>query len=115
MNIVDEYLKNASSAQRAELERIRKVIKQVVPKATESISYGVPAFKIDGHTFTYFAFFRNHMSLYPSVSESLKKKLVGYEQAKGTIRFTLEKPIPTPLLKEIIKDHLKRAVAAYKK
>lgn len=115
MTPIDEYLKNVTPTQKATLEHIRKIIKQVVPDAEEAIGYGIPAFKVKGRSFTYFAAFKDHMSLYPLVSDEVRQKLGKYKLSKGTIQFTEDNPIPDPLLKEIIKDHLKRMLSAYKK
>ena len=65
MSVVDDYLKNLPEPQKAELERIRKIVKQTVPEAEEVISYGVPGFKYKGKYLITFAAFKDHLSLFP--------------------------------------------------
>lgn len=108
MLTVDEYLTQASPSQRAELERIRAFVKQLVPDAEETISYGLPALKYKGKPLVYFGAFKNHMSLFPTAgpTETLKDKLSGYFVSKGTIQFTEDNPLPDSLLEEIILERL---------
>lgn len=105
---IDDYLKNVSPEHKAELERVRKIVKTVVPDAEETISYGIPAFKYNGQPLLYFAAFKNHMSLFPTSgpTEALKDKLKDFVVSKGTIQFTVEKPIPDTLIKEILLNRL---------
>lgn len=104
MTTIDEYLENIDVPQKAELERIRATIKQIAPEAVETISYGMPAFKYNGQPLVYFAAFTNHMSLFPTSgpTEALKEKLKDYKVSKGTIQFTVEKPLSESLIKDIV-------------
>lgn len=108
MKTVDEYLENASPAQRAEFERIRKIVKKLVPKAEETISYGIPTFKYKGKYLLYFGAFRNHMSVFPGseLASSLKAKLEGYKISKGTVQYTEGNPVPEWAVKEIVTHRL---------
>lgn len=108
MKEVNEYLSKVPPAQRAELERIRKIVKRLVPDAEESISYMMPAFKYKKKPLVYYAAFKDHMSLFPTSgpTETLKAKLAAYKVSKGTIQFTLDKPLPEPLIKEIVRARL---------
>lgn len=106
MSVIDEYLDKVSPAQRAELGRIRKLVKKLVPEAEEAISYGIPAFKLRGKYLIFFAAFKNHMSVFPGAPIGLKDKLKGYKLRKGTIQFTVEKPLPESIIKEIVRSRL---------
>src|SRR5437016_4803303 len=104
-NNVDEYLAGVPEPARGTLNKIRAAIRSAVPpEATETISYGIPAFKHKG-VLVWFAAFSNHCSLFPtaSVVETLKKELKGYSTSKGTIHFPTDKPLPAALLKKIVK------------
>lgn len=105
MSIVDEYLDKIEGSQKVELERIRKIIKQTVPKAQEVISYGMPVFKYKDGYLIGFAAFNDHMSIFPTSFpiEALKEKLGNYKLSKGTIRFTLDNILPEAIIKELIK------------
>ena len=104
MSVIDDYLVDVSQPQRNELERVRQIIKQVVPDAEEVITYGMPGFKYNKKYLIAFAAFSDHMSIFPGAApvETLKSKLGNYKTSKGTIQFTLENPLPEALLKEII-------------
>jgi uncharacterized protein YdhG (YjbR/CyaY superfamily) len=103
---IDEYLAGVPEPARTTLSKVRAVIRSVVPReATEAISYRIPTFKYQG-SLVAFAAFKNHCSLFPmsmAVIAAFKNELQGYEAFKGTIHFPLDKPLPTPLLKKIVK------------
>lgn len=101
---VEEYLKAQPAEFRMVLEKLRAQIKAAAPKAEESISYGMPAYKYKG-ALVYFGAFKNHCSFFPGSSSILanREDLKGFIVAKGTIQFTPEKPIPASLVKSIVK------------
>jgi uncharacterized protein YdhG (YjbR/CyaY superfamily) len=104
MEAVDDYLSKVKEPEKLELERVRKVIKVAVPDATEAISYGMPAFKYKGKYLIAYAPFKDHLSIFPGSSavDSFQGELKNYKTSKGTIQFTLDKPIPDKLIKEIV-------------
>lgn len=104
MTVIDTYLENIDSKQRAELERIRTITLNAVPSAGEKIAYGMPTMTYKGKNLLHFAAFKDHMSLFPTSgpTEELAAKLKDFKTAKGTIQFTLEKPLPESLIREII-------------
>jgi len=79
------------------------------PDATESISYGIPAFKHNG-VLVWFAAFSNHCSLFPTAAiiEAFKKELKGFSTSKGTVQFPTAKPLPTALIKKLVKARVAR-------
>jgi uncharacterized protein YdhG (YjbR/CyaY superfamily) len=102
---VDEYLAGVSEPARGTLNKIRAAIRSAVPaEATEAISYGIPTFKYQG-SLVWFAAFSNHCSLFPtaSVIEAFKSELKGFSTSKGTIHFPTDKPLPTALVKKLVK------------
>jgi uncharacterized protein YdhG (YjbR/CyaY superfamily) len=102
---VNEYLASLPRESRTVLNRLRKTIREVVPQATEVISYQIPTFKHKGMLVAYAAF-SHHFSLFPTgsnVVEKFKKELSPFERSRGTIRFTAEKPLPDSLVKKIVK------------
>ena len=103
-NSIDEYIKSHPKDIQMILEKIRKIIKQAAPEATEAISYGMPAFKINGKVLVYFAAFKHHIGFYalPSGNIAFKKELIQYKTGKGSIQFPLDQPIPYDLFKRIV-------------
>lgn len=105
---VDEYLAGVPEPARTTLEKIRAVIRSVVPaEATETISYGVPTFKYSGPVIWYAAFSK-HCSVFPTaaVIEQFKDELKAYTTSKGTIQFPVDKPLPAGLVKKMVKARL---------
>ncbi len=103
---IDEYLAGVAEPARTTLNKVRAVIRSVVPKeATEAISYGIPTFRYKG-SLVAFAAFKNHCSLFPmskAVIEAFKDELQGFPTSKGTIHFPLGRPLPAALLKKIVR------------
>ena len=102
---VDEYLAGIPEPARGTLNKIRAAIRSAVPQeATEAISYGIPTFQYKG-PLVWFAAFSKHCSLFPtaSVIEVFKNELKGFSTSKGTIHFPADKPLPTALVKKLVK------------
>jgi len=102
---VDEYLARVPEPARSILNKMRAAIRSAVPpEATETISYRIPAFKYKG-VLVWFAAFSDHCSLFPTASivEAFKNELKGFSTSKGTIHFPTDKPLPTALVKKMVK------------
>jgi uncharacterized protein YdhG (YjbR/CyaY superfamily) len=102
---VAKYFAGVPEPARSTLNKMRAAIRSVVPaEATETISYGIPAFKHQG-VLVWFAAFSNHCSLFPtaSVVEAFKEELKSFATSKGTIQFPTDKPLPTALVKKLVK------------
>lgn len=100
---VSEYINKQELTQKEVLIKVRKLIQELLPKAEEKMSYGVPAFKLNGKQILYAAF-KEHLGLYPEpeIIEKFKDELKDYETSKGTIKFSLKNSIPYDLIKKII-------------
>jgi len=106
---VDEYLADLPEKERTVLSTIRKTIKTTAPKAEEAISYGMPGYKYHG-MLVYFAAFKDHLSFFTGTSmlEKFDKEVKPYKTSKGTLQFTVEKPIPISLIKKIVTHRMKQ-------
>ena len=102
---MDEYLQTVPPDVRDILEKIRQTIRKAAPGAVESISYQMPAFKLNGKILVYFAAWKNHIGFYalPSGNAAFEKELSAYKMAKGSIQFPLDKPIPFDLIEKMVK------------
>jgi uncharacterized protein YdhG (YjbR/CyaY superfamily) len=101
-----EYLSSLSPEARTAVQKLRALIRDAAPDAAESFSYGIPGFTLDGRTLIWCGGWRNHASLYPITPALLRKHRVGadrYETSKGTIRFPLTAPIPSALVRALVK------------
>src|SRR5438045_2014742 len=100
----DDYLAAVSSEKRHALEKLRQAIKAAAPKAEECISYQVPAFRLNGKFLVAYGAAANHCAFYPgSTVQALKDELKGYNTSKGTIRFPADKPLPTALVRKLVR------------
>jgi uncharacterized protein YdhG (YjbR/CyaY superfamily) len=107
---VDEYLAQVRDTEkRAALQRLRKTIRAAAPKADECISYGVPAFRVNGTLVAGFAAASGHCAYFPmsgSLVRAHAKDLKGYETSKGTIRFQPGHPLPARLVRKLVKARI---------
>lgn len=101
---IDQYISGFPEEIQKPLEELRATIKKGAPEAEEVISYGMPAFKLNG-MLVYFAGYKNHIGFYPTASgiEPFKKELSIYKWAKGSIQFPLGNPLPSGLITKIVK------------
>jgi uncharacterized protein YdhG (YjbR/CyaY superfamily) len=102
---IDEYLRGVQEPKRGTLEALRRTILEAIPDAQQGISYGVPAFRLRGHTVAGFAAFKNHLTYAPhsgSVFEQLGDDLAGYSMSKGALRFPIDEPLPDDLVRSLV-------------
>jgi uncharacterized protein YdhG (YjbR/CyaY superfamily) len=112
---IDEYLDGLDEPKRTTLARLRQTIIAVLPEADQGISYGLPAFKVRGKVIAGFAAFKNHLSYLPhsgSVFPELGEELQGYTTSSGALRFSVDEPLPAPLVKKLISVRLRQAFPA---
>jgi uncharacterized protein YdhG (YjbR/CyaY superfamily) len=106
---IDEYLAALSADKRAALEKLRKTIRALAPKAEECISYQLAAFRLDGKPLVAFGASANHCAFYPMSSSTVaahKDDLKDYDTSKGTIRFQADKPLPVALVRKLVKARI---------
>lgn len=106
---IDEYLAPLGGAKRAALGKLRKVILSIVPKAEECISYGIPAFRLDGAVVAGFCATAKGCSYFPfsgSTLGALAEYLQDYDQTKSSLHFHPDKPLPATLVRKLIKARI---------
>ena len=101
---IDEYIAGFPAPIQQLLEEMRATIRKAAPAAQEAIKYAIPTFTLNGNL-VHFAGYAHHIGFYPAPSGILefKKELAGYESAKGSVRFPLDKPLPLALVAQIVK------------
>lgn len=113
---IDKYIAGFTKDKQKLLKQIRATIRKAAPRAEETISYGMPAFKQDG-MLVYFAAWKDHVSFYPTSSgiKNFKKYLTDFKISKGTIQLPLDKSLPTRLITKIVKFKVKENLKRSKK
>jgi uncharacterized protein YdhG (YjbR/CyaY superfamily) len=109
---VDAYLSALDEPKRSTLEALRTTILEIIPDAEQVISYGMPAFRIDGKVIAGFAAFAHHLSYLPhsgSVFDAMPQDLAGYSRSKGALRFDIDALLPKPLVEKLIAVRLGQA------
>lgn len=109
LQTIDEYINSFPKDVQEILQTLRKAIKEEVSSAEEAISYGIPTVKLQGKYVVYFAGYKKHISIYPVFAEmeKLLPEIAQFRTGKGTLQFSLEKPLPMPLIRQIVKLLLK--------
>lgn len=108
---VSEYFARVPDPAQNTLQQLRAAIRSALPPdATETISYGIPAFKRK-KVLVWFAAFTNHCSLFPTaaVIEKFINELEGFSISKGTVQFAAGKPLPTALIRKLVKERVKQS------
>src|SRR5262245_23042269 len=103
---IQAYLAAQPPRARRALKQLRATVKAAAPDAVEAWSYKMPAFRLDGRILVWIAGFKEHCSMFPltgRVRRALGATIEKFHTAKGTIRFPLEKPVPTGLVKRLVK------------
>lgn len=113
---IDDYLAYQPEKVRELLENLRQIIRDTAPEAVEVISYGIPAFKYHG-ILVYFAAYKKHCSLFAgngALTEQMKEQLKAYKTSKGTIQFTIEKPLSDELIEKIVRTRMTQNIEKMK-
>ncbi len=105
---ITAFLAKLDADKRRALQQLRKDIKAAAPRAEECISYQIPAFKLDGRVLVWFHAAKNHLSFFPGAYpiNACKNDLKSYTTSKGTIRFSPDTPLPTALVRKLVKARI---------
>lgn len=113
---IDDYIGRFPQEVQQLLRKMRQTIQKAAPEAEETISYGIPAFKLNG-LLVWFAAFKNHIGFYPHASgiAAFKRELSAYKSAKGSVQFPFDAPLPLALVGRIVRFRVKEGKAGKQK
>ena len=113
---IDEYHQSLPADVREVADTMRRIIREVAPRAEETISYNIPTFKLK-ENLVHYAAFKEHIGFYPTPSpmKEFSDDLSAYKTSKGGVQFPLDKPLPKTLIKKIVKHRLKEVSEKAKK
>jgi uncharacterized protein YdhG (YjbR/CyaY superfamily) len=112
---IDDYVAAFPPETQLVLREIRGLIRECAPEATETISYTIPTFDLNGRHLVHFAGYGDFVSLYPGASsfEEFGEELAPYRNAKATARFSIERPLPEDLIRRIVRFRVRENELRY--
>jgi uncharacterized protein YdhG (YjbR/CyaY superfamily) len=113
LTTIDQYIQSFPKSVHPILNEVRNTIQQHAPNATESISYGMPDWKLNGKPLVYFAGYKNHVGFYatPTGHVAFTKELSMYKQGKGSVQFPINEPMPLQLIARIVQFRVAEVLA----
>ena len=110
---INEYIAGFPPETQELLERVRAICREEAPGATETISYAIPTFDLDGRHLCHFAAFKNHLGFYPTDSgaEAFADELSSYKGGKGTVQFPYKDPLPVDLIRRMVRHRVAQVEA----
>jgi uncharacterized protein YdhG (YjbR/CyaY superfamily) len=106
---IEAYLAKRPADQREVLQRLRTQVSRLLPDAEESISYGIPTFKLGGRAVVWYAGWRSHCAIYPLTDSFLsahEDELAGIARTKGSLHFTPDAPLPERIVEGLVRARL---------
>jgi len=102
---IDKYIKTFPADVQNKLQSIREIIRKISPQSEETISYGMPTFKLNGKNLVHFAGYKKHIGFYPTPSgiTNFEKELSVFKTSKGAAQFKIDADIPEKLIEKIVK------------
>jgi uncharacterized protein YdhG (YjbR/CyaY superfamily) len=108
---VDEYIESQPVGVQPRLRELRGILTDALPQATETISYGIPTYRVPGHGrggFVSFGAAKDHCALYGAPLDTYPHEVSAYSVSKGTIRFPLDRPVPADLVRRLVQAKFRR-------
>ncbi len=106
---IDEYLSELDDGQRAALQQLRETLRSLLPDAEEGLSYGVPVLRVGGRPVAGFSAAARHLSYLPhsgAITTLLADELTNFSTSKGAIRFSVDEPLPRPIVERLVRARL---------
>ena len=110
---IDEYIAEFPEQTAARLERVRAIVRELAPEATETISYAIPTFDLAGRHLVHFAGFAHHIGFYPTGrgAAAFAEEFSAYRGGKGSVQFPLSEPLPEDLIRRVVEFRIAQVLA----
>jgi uncharacterized protein YdhG (YjbR/CyaY superfamily) len=107
---IEEYIEAAPAETQDKLLQLHEAIRSCAPGAVEGLKWRMPAYSYQKILVTW-AVFRNHIGFYPmpSAIKAFANDLKNYNTAKGSVQFPLDRKLPVPLIKKMVKFRVKES------
>ena len=114
---IDEYISSAPQDVQGTLQTLRMAIREEAPEATEAIKYGMPTFRLNGKNLISFGGWKKHIGMYPipAGTPTFQDAIAPYKHAKGTLHFSLDEPLPLPVIRELVRFRVEETPPKSKK
>jgi uncharacterized protein YdhG (YjbR/CyaY superfamily) len=106
---VKKHYATAPSPHRETMLEMRDRILEIIPQAEEVVSYGMPAFKVEGTVVAGLLANKNHVGYYPfsgSILHLFPEELAKYKTTLSAIHVPVDKPLNKTLIRKLIKQRL---------
>ena len=113
---IDAYIAGFPPETQDLLEQVRALIRAEAPEATETISYAIPTFDLNGKHLCHFAAFKKHLSFFPTDTgaAAFAAELEPYKGGKGTVQFPYQDPLPVDLIRRMVRYRVAQVEAGEK-
>jgi len=114
MTVVEDYLEGLPADQAGALKAIAGIVERTAPDAEQGISYGMPAYKLDGRPLLGFTARAGHLSVHPfspAAVDAVRDDLAGFDVSKGTVRFGPDRPLPGAVVQRMLEYRLAELAA----
>jgi uncharacterized protein YdhG (YjbR/CyaY superfamily) len=108
---IDDYIADFQPETQLALQEVRSIIRAAAPGATETISYAIPTFDLNGRHLVHFAGYEHHVGFYPTPNgvAEFEEELSRFKRGKGSVQFPLDKPMPEDLIRRIVEFRAEQA------
>lgn len=102
---IEIYILKAPAEVQPILRRVRRLVEEVDPQLSPTLSYQIPTFKKNGKAVFHFAAQKNHLGVYPTplAIEYFRARLAGYKISKGAIQIPYSLPLDENLIRDLVR------------
>lgn len=109
---IQQYLERAPDAGRTAYLALRDIVLRQAPTATETLSYSMPTFLVDGALLLHASAWKEHFAIYPLPEDAaLAEELEPYTAGASTLKLPYRDGFPTEVVEHVVAAHVARVAA----